>query len=117
MPSKFTNFFFIVASTVLIISASLYITEDQLISKIISYSYAISGTIVAAFFLITLYKGENFRLKRLNFQQVIAALLLPVSSYFFFNRQNEWFMLLLISVFLQVYIVVVKSIEEKKGKI
>jgi len=114
MSEKLSNFLFIVASAVLLVSAALYITDNQLISKIISYSYAISGAIVAVIFLSNLYKGENFRLKRLNFQQVIAALLLPVSSYFFFNRKNEWFMLLLVSVFLQVYVVIVRSIEEKK---
>ena len=114
MPAKLTNFLFIIASTVLLISAALYIVENHLILKIIGYSYSISGAIVAIYFLINLYKGENFRLKRLNFQQVIAALLIPVSSYFFFIRQNEWFMLLLVSVFLQVYIMVVRTIEEKK---
>ena len=115
MPTKITNFLFIVASTILLISAALYITDNQLVFKIITYSYAISGAIVAVIFLTTLYKGENFRLKRLNIQQVIAALLLPVSSYFFFKQQNEWVGLLLISAFLQIYIVVVRSMEEKKA--
>jgi len=116
MPAKFSNSLFIVASTVLLISATLYITEDQLIFKIICYTYAISGALIAIIYLSNLYKGDNLRLKRLNIQQVIAALLLPVSSYFMFNRQNEWFMLLLISAFLQIYIVVVRNIEEKKEK-
>ena len=115
MPAKITNFLFIVASIILLISAALYITDNQLIFKIITYSYAISSAIIALIFLMTLYQGENFRLKRLNIQQVIAALLLPVSAYFFFKQQNEWFALLLVSAFLQIYIMVVRSMEEKKA--
>ena len=115
MPAKFTAFLFIIASSILLISAALYITEDQLVSrKVIDYAYAISGAIVAVIYLSNLYQGQNFRLKRLNIQQVIAAALLPISSYFMFKRQNEWFVLLLISASLQIYIVIVKTIEEKK---
>jgi hypothetical protein len=117
MSAKLTNFLFIIASTVLLVSAALYIVEDELISaEIINYAYAVSGAVIAVIYLSNRYQGTNFRLKRLNIQQVIAALLLPVSSYFMFHHRNEWFMLLLISVFLQLYIVIVKIIEEKKGK-
>ena len=115
MPAKVTFYLFIIASTILLISAALYITEDQLITgRIIYYSYAISGAVIAVIYLSSLYQGQNFRLKRLNIQQVIAAVLLPASSYFMFNRRNEWFVLLLISAFLQIYIVIIKTIEEKK---
>jgi len=115
MPEKVTFYLFIIASTILLASAALYITEDQLISSvIIYYAYAISGAVIAVLYLSNLYKGPNFRLKRLNIQQVIAAGLLPVSSYFMFNSRNEWFVLLLVSAFLQIYIVVVKTTEEKK---
>jgi len=117
MPSKVSNYAFIVASAVLLISAALYIVEDEWISgQIINYAYAVSGAVVAVIYLTNRYQGSNFRLKRLNIQQVIAALLLPASSYFMFKHRNEWFMLLLISAFLQIYIVIIKTIEEKKGK-
>ena len=116
MSDKFTNYFFIVASTVLVISAALYITEDQLVSrKIVYYAYAVAGAVVAVIYLSNRYQGANLRLKRLNIQQIIAALLLPASSYFMFKQQNEWFILLFISAFLQIYIVIVKTIEEKKN--
>ena len=117
MSAKATSYLFIIASTILLLSAALYITEDELISgKVINYAYAISGAVVAVIYLSNRYNGPNFRLKRLNIQQVIAALLLPASSYFMFKRQNEWFMLLLISAFLQIYIAIVRMIEEKKEK-
>jgi len=115
MSAKATGYLFIIASTILLVSAGLYITEDQWVSgKVINYAYAVSGAVVAVIYLSNRYQGPNFRLKRLNIQQVIAALLLPASSYFMFNRRNEWFVLLLISAFLQIYIVIVKIVEEKK---
>ena len=117
MPTKSTDYLFIIASAILLVSAALYITEDEWISaRIVHYAYAISGAIIAVLYLANLYQGQNFRLKRLNIQQVIAAVLLPASSYFMFNRRNEWFVLLLVSAFLQIYIVIVKTIEEKKEK-
>jgi len=117
MQTKSSLYLFIVASTILLVSAALYITEDELISgTIINYAYAISGAVVAVIYLSNRYQGTNFRLKRLNIQQVIAALLLPASSYFMFKHRNEWFMLLLISAFLQIYIVIIKTIEEKKER-
>ena len=117
MSIKVTNYLFFIASAILLVSSALYITEDQWISaKIVYYAYAVSGAIIAVIYLSSLYQGSNFRLKRLNIQQVIAAVLLPVSSYFMFNRRNEWFVLLLISAFLQIYIVIIKIREEKKEK-
>jgi hypothetical protein len=117
MSAKYTNYLFIIASTVLLVSAALYITEDKYVSKdVIHYSYALSGAVIAVIYLSNRYQGDNFRLKRLNIQQVIAALLLPASSYFMFQQRNEWFMLLLISAFLQIYIVIIRMIEEKNGK-
>jgi len=114
---KITTYLFVIASTVLVISAALYITEDRWISgKIINYAYAISGAIIAVIFLSNPYQGPNLRLKRLNIQQVIAAVLLPASSYFMFKRRNEWFVLLLVSAFLQIYSVIIRTIEEKKEK-
>jgi len=114
MSAKVTSYLFIIASTVLLLSAALYIKADEWIPrKIINYAYAVSGAVVAVIFLSNRYKGPNFRLKRLNIQQVIAALLLPVSSYFMFKQQG-WFVFLLISAFLQIYVVIVRTIEDKK---
>ena len=117
MSAKVSNYVFIVASTILLIAAALYIVEDEWIpAQIVNYAYAVSGAAVAVIYLTNRYQGPNFRLTRLNIQQVIAALLLPASSYFMFKHRNEWFMLLLISAFLQIYIVIIKTIEEKKEK-
>lgn len=110
MNSQFGKYLFYVSAGLLVLSAALYITGN----KYIPYIYAVSGAIVAVAYLSNPYKGDNLRLKRLNIQQAIAAILLPVSSYFMFKNMNEWFILLFISAFLQLYVVIIRDKEEKK---
>ena len=112
MNTSYRNYFFYICATLLILSAALYITENQYIP----YIYAVSGAGVAVAYLSNPYRGENRRLKRLNTQQAIAAILLPVSSYFMFKNQNEWFIILFVSAFLQLYVILVREKEEKKEK-
>jgi hypothetical protein len=111
MSDKFKTHLFYLCAILLVISAALYITDN----KYIPYIYAVSGAGVAVVFLTTPYRGDNLRLKRLNIQQTIAAVLLPVSSYLMFQKRNEWFALLFISAFLQLYIAIVRNREEKKN--
>lgn len=105
----FKTYLFYICAVLLIISASLYITEN----KYIPYIYAISGAGVAVTFLTNPYRGNNLRLKRLNIQQTIAAILLPVSSYLMFQERNEWFITLFISAILQLYVAIIRKREEK----
>jgi len=101
--------------TLLIVAAALYITEWVFVPYI--YGIACVGT--AVLFLLHPYKGDNFRLKRLNIQQAIAALMLPVSAYFMFRSRNEngnvWIVCLLVSAILQTYVIFVRDYEEKKN--
>jgi hypothetical protein len=117
MNFKIADYFFYLCATLLLISAAMYITGDEYLPhKVIYYVYAVSGAGVAVAYLSCPYKGENLRLKRLNMQQTIAAILLPVSSFLMFKGKNEWFVFLLVSAFLQLYVVIVKIKEEKKEK-
>ncbi|MDL2322526.1 hypothetical protein LJC52_00895 [Bacteroidales bacterium OttesenSCG-928-A17] len=106
------NYLFYACAILLVVSAALYITE----LPYIPYIYAISGAGVAIFYLSNPYRGENLRLKRLNIQQAIAAILLPVSSYFMFKNMNEWFIVLFVSAFLQLYVIFARDREEKEEK-
>jgi len=96
--------------SILLISALLRITEWSFVP----YLYALACVGMAALFLLSPYKGENFRLKRLNIQQAIAALLLPVSAFFMYKGMNEWVVCLLVSAILQIYVIFVGDYEEKK---
>jgi hypothetical protein len=110
MSVKFKEYLFAICSVLLLFSAISYIFEWPFVP----YIYAISGAGVAIYLLTTTYKGDNLRLKRLNIQQVVAAIMLPVSSYFMFKEMNEWVICLFISALLLVYVVYVKEYEEKK---
>jgi len=112
MGDKLKTYLFYVCAILLVVSAALYITEN----KYIPYVYAVAGAGVAVVYLTSPYRGDNFRLKRLNIQQTIAAVLLPVSSYLMFHKNNVWFALLFISAILQLYIVIIRNREENNGK-
>ena len=109
MAGKFKTYFFYVCAICLVISAALYITDN----KYIPYIYAVSGAGVAVAYLTNPYRGDNLRLKRLNIQQTIAAILLPVSSYLMFLGKNEWFAVLSVSAILQLYVAIIRKREEK----
>jgi hypothetical protein len=110
MNAKFKNYLFSGCSILLLLSAVGYLFEQT----IVPYIYAVSGAGVAVYFLTTPYRGDNLRLKRLNIQQAIAAILLPVSSYFMFVDMNEWFVCLFVSAILLIYVVYSREYEEKK---
>lgn len=112
MGQNFKDYLFYICATFLLLSAVFYTTNWHFIP----YIYAISGAGVAVVFLTSPYQGENLRLKRLNIQMAIAAILLPVSSYLMFKDKNEWFVCLLVSALLQAYVIFVKDYEEKKNK-
>jgi membrane protease YdiL (CAAX protease family) len=105
------NYLFGFFGLLLLLSALLYPTDWAFVP----YAYAAASVGVAALFLLHPYKGDHFRLKRLNIQQAIAALLLPVSAYFMFRRMNEWIVCLLVSALLQTYVAFVREYEEKKN--
>ncbi|MDR0612426.1 MAG: hypothetical protein LBG45_02890 [Dysgonamonadaceae bacterium] len=109
MTAYFKTYFFYVCAVLLVVSAALYITDN----KYVPYVYAVSGAGIAVAYLTHPYRGDNLRLKRLNIQQAIAAILLPVSSYLMFQKRNEWFVTLFISAILQLYVAIIRKREEK----
>ncbi|GHU68835.1 hypothetical protein FACS189413_06590 [Bacteroidia bacterium] len=109
-PVKTYLFYFF--GILLMVSAVLYLTEWT----IVPYLYAAASVGLAVLFLITPYKGNNLRLKRLNIQQAIAALMFPVSAWLMYSRQNEWIVCLLVASLLLTYVVFIRDYEEKKNK-
>jgi hypothetical protein len=110
MGPKFKEILFYISAVSLLLSAALYTTEWPFIP----YVYAVASAGVAIVYLTTPYEGKNFRLKRLRFMEIAAAILLPISSFFMFKNKNEWFVCLFISAILQLYSIMVKSRELKK---
>ena len=106
------NYLLYLFGGLLILSAILYTTGWTFVP----YVYSVACVGMAGWFLFHPYKGDNFRLKRLNIQQAIAALMLPVSAYFMFRIRSEWIVCLLVSAILQTYVIFIRDYEEKKNK-
>ncbi len=112
MSNKSKEYLFYISAILLLLSAALHLTGWLFIP----YVYAVATAGVAIVYLTSPYRGDNIRLKRLNIQEAIAAILLPFSSYLMFKGKNEWFLFLAVSAVLQLYIAIVKSKELKKEK-
>jgi hypothetical protein len=110
MSQKFKSCLLYICGILLLLSAIAYTAEWDFIP----YVYAVAGAGIAVVFLTSPYQGDNLRLKRLNIQQAIAALMLPVSSYFMFKGMNEWMICLFVSAILQTYVIFIRDYEEKK---
>ncbi|MDL2243640.1 hypothetical protein LJB84_02230 [Bacteroidales bacterium OttesenSCG-928-J19] len=110
MGEKTRNYLYYICSLILLITAVGFFFEKTYIPYI--YAVASAGSAVAL--LAGSYKGENLRLKRLNVQQFIAAILLPISSGFMFKGERDWYLFLMVSAVLQAYIVFVRDYELKK---
>ena len=106
MSKPFKQYLFYVSSILLMLSAALYVTGWF----VIPYIYAVASAGVAIVYLTSPYRGNNIRLKRLNVQEAIAALLLPFSSFLMFKENNyDWVIFLAVSAFLQFYVAFVKG--------
>ncbi len=110
MSQKIKEYLFYAAAVLLLLSSALYITGWNFIP----YVYAVACAGVAVVYLTSPYQGSDSRLKRLNIQESIAGLLLPVSSYFMFKGKNEWVLFLAISAILQLYAAIVKGRQKNK---
>ncbi|MDR0508123.1 MAG: hypothetical protein LBH32_15105 [Dysgonamonadaceae bacterium] len=110
MKAKFKTYLLYISGFLLVFSAVFYITEW----KFIPYVYAVASVIMAVLFLTNPYQGDNFRLKRLNIQQAIAALLWPVSAFLMLKGMNEWMVCLFISAVLLSYVGIIHNHEIKK---
>ena len=110
MSNQFKQYLFYTSSILLVLSAALYITEWF----VVPYVYAVASAGVAIVYLTSPYRGDNIRLKRLNMQEAIAAILLPVSSFLMFKEKNEWVICLVFSAILQFYVAFVKGKMKEK---
>ncbi|MDR2843666.1 MAG: transmembrane protein 268 [Candidatus Symbiothrix sp.] len=110
MNSKVKDYLFYFFSALLLLSAVLHINGWSFTP----YIYAFASLGLATLFLANPYKGDNFRLKRLNIQRAIAALMLPVSAWLLYKKMNEWVVCLLVSAILQTYVIFIRDYEEKK---
>lgn len=81
----------------------------------VPYIFAIGAAGMSVIRLITPYRGENTRMRRLILIQLLATLMLLFASFLMFRGGNDWIVLLTISAFLQLYTSIAIPQEEKKG--
>lgn len=108
----FKAYVYYVSAILLLVGAATVITRWEYAP----FLFALGAAGIATFYLTTPYEGNNFRLKRLHRFEIIAGILLIVSSFLMFRNKysNEWLMTFSISTFLIVYTLIINSIEEKK---
>ena len=99
MNQKVRSIIFGISGSLVILGAALYITHWS----IIPYLYAVGVAGVALSYLTTPIKQWSLRRRRLHNFNVIAGLLMIVSSGFMFNNRSEWIICLTIATILQVY--------------
>lgn len=111
-PTTFKAYVYYISAILLLAGAALVITKWEYAAHL----FAVGAAGIATFYLTTPYEGKNFRLKRLHRLEIIAGILLILSSYLMFRNKfsNEWLMTFSIATFMIVYTMIISSIEEKK---
>ena len=99
MNQKIRSIIYGISCTLVIVGAVFYLTHWA----IVPYIYAVGVAGVALSYLTTPIKGLSLRKRRLHNFDVIAGLLMIVSSGFMFNRRSEWIICLTIATILPVY--------------
>lgn len=69
----------------------------------VPYIFAVGAAGMSVIRLISPYRGNNTRLRRLVLIELLATLMLIFASYLMFRGGNDWIVLLTISAFLQLY--------------
>jgi hypothetical protein len=108
------NCFFILSGILVFTGAITYLSHWYYAP----YLYAFGAAGIALSFMTAKYEGLNFRERRLHRINVIASVMVLVSSFFMFRSQylfrarNGWIIFLLIAALLMLYTSSVKT--EKK---
>jgi len=107
---KLKSIIFQISAILILIAATAYYFRPE-IARYVMIAGAIGYTAIT---FTTPYPGKSFRGKRLFNIQVLASLLICVSSYLMFIDMNGWVITLLISAILTLYSTVAMSMEYKK---
>ncbi|GHT30385.1 hypothetical protein AGMMS49574_09930 [Bacteroidia bacterium] len=99
MDKRIRTIIFNFSGIILLIGAALYLSK----LFFAPYLFALGAAGMAVCQLTTPIKHLSLRRRRLQTFNVIAALLMVVSSIFMFKQQNEWIICLTIAALLQLY--------------
>jgi len=93
------NLLFTLAAVLILIS-SVLVMEHQAWAR---FSFAAGVVLYIAHRALTAYKGDDFRLKRLNRMFAFNAIVLILAVYLMFKNSNSWVAILLIVAVIELY--------------
>lgn len=96
---KLKNILFQISAILILVAATLYYFEPN----IAKYIMMVGVAGYAAITFTTPYPGKDIRGKRLFNIQILAVLLMAVSTYLMYIDMNAWFLALFISALLTLY--------------
>ncbi|HNZ80487.1 MAG: hypothetical protein KBB20_02180 [Bacteroidales bacterium] len=93
------NLLFTLAAVLILIS-SVLVMEHQAWAR---FSFATGVVLYIAHRALTAYKGDDFRLKRLNRMFAFNGIVLILAVYLMFRNSNSWVAILLIVAVIELY--------------
>lgn len=112
MKKKIPNISYMAGAILLLVSAVL-IMEHVIYG---SNLFAIGAALVIISKIWSQYRGDDFRLKRMNRYNLFSSLLLVGCSYLQFHDNNSWVVLLLLVALLELFISLRISSYEKAAQ-
>ena len=101
MSKSIQNYIFFTAGVLLVVSAALHIAKIAIAPYL--FSVAAAGFIIIR--ILNPVKGDNFRIRRMQGMQAIAAVLLIASAYFMLTGSNLWALTLIISAVIELVVI------------
>ncbi len=116
MDKKLSGLLYLVFGTLLVAGAALHIAEKTFAPYV--FSVAAAGLIVLKILSLknTNTSKADFRVRRLNNIQAIAAVLLIFSAYLMFVKNNFWALALILSAIFDLVVVFRMPEDESKSK-
>lgn len=111
MYHKIKEIFFQISAILVVIGAALPIFIQE---KWVPYIFTAGAVGMCIVKLISPYRGNNFRLRRLILMELLGTLMLLFASYLMIQGGYDWVVLLAISAFLQLYTSLIIPRELKK---
>lgn len=100
---------FQISAVLILLSAVLYLWVPLVAPWIMAFSVALFSVMIVSH----PYSGKDFRKRRLYGFQIIACLLMMVSTYLMFRHRNEWALTMICGAVFLLYSVLSGS---KKGE-
>jgi hypothetical protein len=109
MNKRLLSISYVLGTLLLLVSAVLVMEHV----RYGTYLFAIGASLVILNKLWNQYRGDDFRLKRLNRYNLFSAILLVGCSYMQFHDMNSWVILLLLVAILELFVSLRTSSYEK----